>query len=180
VLGPADYSSTVFAPLVYEIFGSYYAPAYIYVYQIEPLIDDVENWTVNFPWKPPYSSGPSFLDPAFLDLDVVGHDAGTFPGLTGENEVSGAPLQVMAFGPVNKPNNVTYDFDGLLDIGEESDVLWLVSDFPPVYGIGALSDGLPSPGTGLVPVPSPEPGTFMLLMMGIVGLGGVARLRRKA
>jgi hypothetical protein len=172
VLPPGDYTGTVFAPLVVNIFGVAISPLYIYAYQIEPAINDIENWTVNV--KGPYlGSGTSFLD-----LDVVGHSSVTFPNLADENELVGAPLQFMSFGPVNKPDNVTYDFDGLLDIGEESVVLWLLSAMPPTYGIGALTDGLPSPGIGLVPVPSPEPTTLALLLMGIVGVN-VVRRRRK-
>jgi hypothetical protein len=172
VLPPGNYTGTVFAPLVEGIFGVAISPLYIYAYQIEPAINDIENWTVNV--KGPYlGSGTSFLD-----LDVVGHSSVTFPNLAAENELVGAPLQFMSFGPINKPDNVTYDFDGLLDIGEESEVLWLLSAMPPTYGIGALSNGLPSPGIGLVPVPSPEPTTLVLLLMGIVGVN-VVRRRRK-
>jgi hypothetical protein len=172
VLPPGDYTGTVFAPLVADIFGVTISPLYIYAYQIEPAINDIENWTVNV--KGPYlGSGTSFLD-----LDVVGHSSAIFPNLAAENELVGAPLQFMSFGPINKPDNVTYDFDGLLDIGEESEVLWLLSAMPPTYGIGALSNGLPSPGIGLVPVPSPEPTTLVLLLMGIVGVN-VVRRRRK-
>jgi hypothetical protein len=177
VLPPGDYTGTVFAPLVADIFGDTISPLYIYAYQIEPAINDIENWTVNV--KGPYlGSGTSFLD-----LDVVGHSSVTFPNLgtpppPAENELVSAPLETMKVGPINKPDNVTYDFDGTLDIGEESEVLWLLSAMPPTYGIGALSDGLPSPGTGLVPVPSPEPTTLALLLMGIVGVN-VVRRRRK-
>jgi hypothetical protein len=186
VLPPGDYTGTVFAPLVEDIFGPFdpgdpiVSPLYIYAYQIEPAINDIENWTVNV--KGPYlGSGTSFLD-----LDVVGHDETIFPNLGDthpnpppkENELPSASLQFMNFGPIEKPDNVTYDFDGLLDIGEESEVLWLLSAMPPTYGIGALSDGLPAPGIGLVPVPSPEPTTLALLLMGIVGVN-VVRRRRK-
>jgi hypothetical protein len=178
VLPPGDYTGTVFAPLVEDIFGPFepgdpiVSPLYIYAYQIEPAINDIENWTVNV--KGPYlGSGTSFLD-----LDVVGHSSVIFSNLAAENELVGAPLQFMSFGPINKPDNVTYDFDGLLGIGEESEVLWLLSAMPPTYGIGALSNGLPAPGTGLVPVPSPEPTTLALLLMGIVGVN-VVRRRRK-
>lgn len=181
VLPPGDYTGTVFAPLVSDIFGTSVSPSFIYAYQVEPLINDIEDWTVNV--KGPYTGTGT----SFLDLDLVGHDippAGAFPNLgapppPAENEVLGAPLQFMAFGPVNKPDNVTYDFDGLLDSGEESEVLWLLSDMPPTYWIGALSDGLPSPGTGLVPVPSPEPTTGMLLMMSVLGLGVIISRRRQ-
>lgn len=184
VLPPGDYTGTVFAPLVESIFGTgvFATPFYIYAYQIEPAINDIENWTVNV--KGPYiGTGTSSLD-----LDLVGHDvplAGAFPNLgasppPAESEVLGAPLQPMMFGPVNKPDNVTYDFDGDLDAGEESEVLWLLSDMPPTYWIGALSDGLPSPGIGLVPVPSPEPATVLLMMGALLGLGVVSRRRQKA
>jgi hypothetical protein len=177
VLPPGDYTGTVFAPLVADIFGygpddPRISPLYIYAYQIEPAINDIENWTVNV--KGPYlGSGTSFLD-----LDVVGHSSAIFPNLAAENELVGAPLETMKSGPVNKPDNVTYDFEGTLGIGQESEVLWLLSAMPPTYGIGALSDGLPAPGTGLVPVPSPEPTTLALLLMGIVGVN-VVRRRRK-
>jgi len=185
VLPPGNYTGTVFEPLVRNIFSidpndPAISPLYIYAYQIEPAIDDIEDWTVNV--KGPYlGSGTSFLD-----LDTVGHDETTFPNLgdtppnppPDENELAGATLQPMAFGPINKPDNVTYDFDGLLDLGEESEVLWLLSEMPPTYGIGALSDGLPSPGVGLVPVPSPEPATLALMLMGIIG-ANIVRRRRK-
>ena len=172
VLPPGDYTDTVFASLVENIFGAFVSPLYIYAYQIEPAINDIENWTVNV--RGPYlGSGTSLLD-----LDVVGHDAATFPNLDGEHELVDAELQSMSFGPVEKPDNVTYDFDGQLDVGEESEVLWLISEMPPTYGIGALSNGLPAPGIGLVPVPSPEPATLVLLLMGVVG-ANIVRRRRK-
>jgi len=178
VLPPGDYTGTVFATLVEDIFGPFdpgdpiVSPLYIYAYQIEPAIKDIENWTVNV--RGPYlGSGTSSLD-----LDDVGHNAATFPNLAGEHELDGATLQYMSYGPVEKPDNVTYDFDGELDVGEESEVLWLISEMPPTYGIGALSNGLPAPGTGLVPVPSPEPATLVLLLMGVVG-ANIVRRRRK-
>ncbi len=186
VLPPGDYTNTVFAPLVIDVFDiepgfPAVAPVYIYAYQVEPAINDIEDFTVNV--RGPYlGSGTSFLD-----LDDVGHDAAIFPNLGGaipppENEVDVATLQFMTFGPIEKPDNVTYDFDGELNASdiEESEVLWLVSEMPPTYWIGVLSNGLPAPGTGLVPVPSPEPATLVLLMMGAIGLGIVSRQRRKA
>jgi len=180
VLGPADYTSTVFAPLVTDIFGSPVALAYIYAYQIEPLIEDISIFTVHF--APASITGAGFSN---LDLDLVGHDASIFSNLgptpsPAENEIAGAPLVTPTGVEIDPGNNVSWKFATRdLDPGRESYVLWILSDLPPVYGIATAQDRLPSPGAGTVPVPSPEPGTFVLLMMGIMGLGGVARLRRK-
>lgn len=70
-----------------------------------------------------------------------------------------------------------FSFSNTLAVDMYSSVAFLISPNAPKYGMGSLQDGGYTRGD--VPVPSPEPGTFALLGLGLplLGWGYARRLR---
>jgi hypothetical protein len=129
------------------------------------------------------------LDANFTDfaITVKGHTAANYPNLSGEFE----PFPGTRKNPDNVgfiPGGVRFDFrpDGNTPIGpgHESSILVAYSLLPPTYGPAKASD-TPNIGSasrvewrGLVPVPTPEPGTVVLLL-GAMGVGFLSRRYRR-
>ncbi|MFA0783191.1 PEP-CTERM sorting domain-containing protein [Fervidibacter sacchari] len=81
-----------------------------------------------------------------------------------------------------RPSDVTYYFGPSatweISVGNQSTVLAAYAIVPPTYGIATAMNSGVSWG-GKVPIPSPEPGTVVLLVLGTVGMGILRRYRRK-
>jgi hypothetical protein len=160
VLGPGSYAGTNYASLVNTAFGSTTSTGYLYLYQVESHLQNLnilslevgQNTVKNFGFVPN------------LDLDTV-HN------IAGEDEPAGggAPLQ----SPTNTElaANLTWFFGPGLDNGVESTTLWYTSDLRPTYGWAAAQDSIPpSPGKGFLPVPVPVPGAVILGLLGLAAL----------
>ena len=168
VFNPAAYDGSAFDSLITGIIGSDSLTEYLYVYQIEargsPDIDDVENLTLYF------STGlASGAGSYAADLDTW-HNSGNFGNLATEGEDAGASLVALQAGPAFHATNVTWDYDGLLDTGEESHVAWLTSPNKPGYFPSLVSN---TAGTGgRIPAPTPEPASMVLMGIGLLGIAG--------
>jgi hypothetical protein len=98
------------------------------------------------------------------------------------------PLQPLGASTALNPtdNTVTWTFPPLAP-GFQSDTMYFLSTLPPVYGNAVAQDSTPpSPwgslaplgGAQPVPVPAPEPGTFVLMGLGTVALVFARRVKR--
>ena len=115
------------------------------------------------------------LDDAPFNHNIVGEEEGFV--LT--------PTVGTVFSP--DINNVTWTFANI-ELGQETDTLFFISTLPPVYGVGSILNSSPpspwsslAPGGNPVPIPAavPEPGTALLLGLGIAGSYLVARRSKK-
>jgi len=188
VLAPGDYTGTIYAPFVVHVFGSPIATEYLYLYQVEGRATGNNSFTIYV--TGPWSGGGTFT--TALDLDewvdsnnIVHkvHDSSNFPYLAGELEVPSAPLvEPNDFGTT--PSELgelfqwTWSSENRLDAGEESYVLFITSPAPPTYGRATLKDTY-SGRTLTIAVPSPEPASFVLLLMGVAASGVILRRKTK-
>jgi len=169
-------------------------PAWGYYYQVENPQRAAHGSVEVFIVESPLFYAVDFfyrkdLDADFTDfsLTVKGHTATNYPNLSGEFEPSPGTIK----NPDNVgfiPGGVRFDFrpSGNTPIGpgHESSILVAYSLLPPIYGPAKASD-TPDLGSasrvewrGLVPVPSPEPGTVVLLL-GAMGVGFLSRRYRR-
>jgi hypothetical protein len=170
VLNPADYTDTAFEGLVTDVSGGAVLSQYLYLYQVESMLNGANFFTVD--------AAAAYVSAAGAnagDLDAV-HNAGVFANLAGENEVAAGLVFPNLWN--TDPDNTTWVFIvPPVDSGKESDVLWITSDWAPVYNRGNLQDG--QNGSGMVPVPKPAVpdagSTVMLLGFAVTGLGLLAR-----
>jgi hypothetical protein len=169
-------------------------PAWGYYYQVENPQRAAHGAVEVFIVESPLFYAVDFfrnkdLDANFTDfaITVKGHTAANYPNLSGEFE----PFPGTRKNPDNVdfiPGGVRFDFrpDGNTPIGpgHESSILVAYSLLPPTYGPAKASD-TPNLGSasrvewrGLVPVPTPEPGTVVLLL-GAMGVGFLSRRYRR-
>jgi len=117
------------------------------------------------------------LDTGFSDIhgSVPGHTAANYPNLAAEFEPTPGPPSLSLY-------DVTYYFGppptAEIAVGNQSAVLVAYAFAPPMYGI-ATAQNTAVQWEGLVPVPSPEPGTVVLLVLGTVGMGILSRRYRR-
>lgn len=105
--------------------------------------------------------------------------------LAGESEPSPGTIQNPAYALYEVPDPplspyVSWVFgppQGLLN-NRQSSVLFGYAITPPQYKT-ATAYGANTMWTGSVPVPSPEPGAVVLLLLGMMGIGGLAHRRRR-
>jgi hypothetical protein len=169
-------------------------PAWGYYYQVENPDQAAHGAVEVFIVESPLFYAVGFfkdqdLDANFTDFAtlVKGHTATNYPNLSGEFEPSpGIIKNPDNVGPI--PGGVRFDFrpDGNTPIGpgHESSILVAYSLLPPTYGPAIAAD-TPNLGSksrvewrGLVPVPTPEPGTVVLLL-GAMGVGFLSRRYRR-
>jgi hypothetical protein len=177
VLAPGDYTDTIYEPFVFAVFGSPKSSEYLYLYQVEGRSKGNNSFTIYV--TGPWSNGGIFTSD--LDLDKV-HNSSNFPYLAGEFEVASAPLVgPERFRILNSPLGNLFQciwVDNTLDANEESYVLFITSPAPPKYGYATLKDTY-SGNTFTIPVPSPEPSSFVLLLMGVAASGVILRRKTK-
>jgi len=179
VLAPGNYIGTIYEPFVIPIFGSPVAPEYVYLYQVEGRAAGNNSFTI-------YVTGPYNLSGTFtsaIDLDDV-HNSSNFSYLSGEMEVAGATLVspnnfgIITGTPFGDLFQWTWNPGNTLDANEESYVLYITSPAPPMYGYATLKDTY-SGSTYTIAVPSPEPASFALLLMGLAASGVILRRKTK-
>ena len=184
------------------------ANVWAYYYQIEnDTPTTVSAFTVLTPGPPFFAAGgPGLgfdLDVGFVDplsgLEVSPH-LGTLLGGPFANLDPPDPESENAVGGIDLAESVGIDFDnttwgfsssphptGELPPGWQSEVLIAYAFAPPMYGEAEALDSpaigpwkSTNPGGQLLPVPSPEPTTAALLIMGMLGLGAIRWRRQKA
>jgi hypothetical protein len=160
---------------------------YYYYYQLEnPTSTAIEDFVVyaGVPWL-----SVTILAGDLDSTDVAGlgsaHTSANYANLGGapaENEF-GTQLSLItpsAYGPLGSLAIWTF-FPSTVGTGRESVILYGTSAFGPRYGTAVGSDGFDwsstNPGGEAVPVPAPEPGSFLLLGTGLLGIATVARYR---
>jgi hypothetical protein len=169
-------------------------PAWGYYYQVENPEQAAHGSVQVFIVESPLFYAFDFfrnkdLDANFTDfaLTVKGHTATNYPNLSGEFEPSPGTIK----NPDNVgfiPGGVRFDFrpsgDTPIPTGHESSILVAYSLLPPTYGPAKATD-TPDPDSssrvewrGFVPVPTPEPGT-VLLLLGAMGVGFLSRRYRR-
>lgn len=166
-------------------------PVWGYYYQLEnpeaqAATKTIAIFTVNTPYAPFFDAGfiaDQSLDVNFVDIglgSVPGHNPSNYP-LAGETEPSPGTVQNPTTTPSLSTTDVTFFFGPSptteIAVGNQSAVLIGYAFAPPTYYTGQAQDS-DVQWKGKVPVPSPEPGAAVLLMMGLMGIG-VIRWSRK-
>ena len=113
----------------------------------------------------------------------VGLESGAIARNPGEDTSPDAPGQSGGQSPLMArvgSTSVSWLFDPGVPVGGHSTTLIFTSPYRPTWKSGALADGgLPTPGSGLLPSPIPEPATAALLLVGVAA-PLIARRRRRA
>jgi hypothetical protein len=171
-------------------------PVWGYYYQVENPQGSAHGSVQVFIVESPLFYAAEFIKNKDLDADftdfynygpVRGHTAEYYSNLSGEFEPSPGDIKnPTAVGPI--PGGVRFDFrpsgDTPIGTGHESSILIAYSLLPPTYGPAKATD-TPDPDSasrvewrGFVPVPTPEPGT-VLLLLGAMGVGFLSRRYRR-
>ena len=153
----ADVDFAVYAPLAYPGSDPSFGADYAYVYQI--FNDALSTVGVGF-----FSVG--------LEDGSGAHHAGQDTSADAPGLAAGQSPSLAMVGSTS----VYWLFDPDVPADGHSTTLLFTSPYEPTWKSSALADGgLPTPGSGLLPSPTPEPATMALLALGGVGM----LLRRK-
>jgi len=148
----ADVDFAVYAPLAYPGSDPSSGADYVYAYQI-------------------FNSALSTVDVSFFS---VGLEAGSGAHYAGQDISTGAPGLSAGQSPSLAhvgSTSVYWLFDPGVPVGGHSTTLLFTSPYRPIWKSGALADGgLPTPGSGFLPSPTPEPATLALMALGGLGL----------
>ena len=148
----ADVDFAVYAPLAYPGSDPSSGADYVYAYQI-------------------FNSALGTVDVSFFS---VGLEGGSGAHHAGEDISAGAPGLAAGQSPSLAKvgsTSVYWLFDPDVPVGGHSTTLLFTSPYQPTWKSSALADGgLPTPGSGLVTSPIPEPATLALMALGGVGL----------
>ncbi|VAX35700.1 hypothetical protein MNBD_PLANCTO02-1875 [hydrothermal vent metagenome] len=157
----------------------------VFFYQVTATSLSAQVNGVTIPVLDPWVSAGFLSGEVFADADGsvgLGNNLGT--DSTGPNAPSvdgvstGFATDALAVNPATgSPSNQTFGFDGLgLTNGQTSSVFFLTSNSQPVTPLFANAN-LSGGGTPLLPASNPEPGSLILLSMGMAGV--VYRRRKK-
>jgi len=170
-----------------------------YYYQIENPTGQVAGGTVSAfsvatPGPPFIGAGyfsksdieNDFIDPINSSVTIKGHTDLNYSNLGSSPPPAETELATLGTGwdpvafPIPAPTGTTWSFGSgptEVPVGYESSILFAYATAPPMYGsVTALDNGIA--WSGLVPVPSPEPGAAALLMMGLTAFGVLTYRRR--
>lgn len=172
------------------------APVWGYYYQLEnpetqpSPSKTIAIFTIETPGPPFFDANfiaNQSLDENFVDIGAVpGHNPDNYPNL-GDNPPFPPPRETEPVpGNIQNPTappsltsfDVTFYFGppptAEIAVGNQSTVLIGYAFAPPMYGT-ATAQNTNVQWSGLVPVPSPEPGIVILLAMGLVGIAAYRR-----
>ncbi|MCA9500062.1 MAG: PEP-CTERM sorting domain-containing protein [Nitrospira sp.] len=147
---------------------------YTYEYQIE---NDTGSIIKNFSIT---AGNVLSVGETFSDLDVTSPHV--FGGVDTENSGNGVDASPIIDSGFNGTQvSWTWGQSSPLDNGYESPILWFTSSVAPTFGNGTIQDSLvnwasTNVGSDKIPVPTPEPTTFL---GGALGLAAVAWYTRR-
>jgi len=188
----ADVDYAAFAPGKFDDFLSEFSisfthsvpsSSYVYAYQVHAVATtspQAESFSVGLS----FSQGVDGTAPSFIPLSAYGNGTGE----NGDEEPNA--LQFSGTPPTSalwefRKEIVPNFFQGTLDQGEYSAILFFSASHGPKYDSAQVSAGLASgksdfndlANTG-APVPAPEPGSLILFALGGLGLLALDRRRR--
>jgi len=151
VLTGGCYDNTDFAGLVNDVFGSTDIPMgqYLYAYKVESLVNNGGAFSVNL------ADSNNLIKAGSTNMDMDDcHNENNFVNLGDSIE----PPAEFSFGeqgnlvscngdPLVDGNNLTWNFEDSIDEGEESAVMWFVSDSTPSYRPAVFLNGGIDDGT---------------------------------
>ncbi len=156
----AEVDYAVYAPAAYPGDDPSPGDKYVYVYQI---FNDLAS-----------TVGVAFFSVGLEDGSGANH-AGDDASEDAPGTAGGQSQSLEMVGTAS----VYWLFDPDVSIGAHSTTLLFTSPNAPAWKSGAMADGgLPTPGSDLLPSPTPEPATIALMATGLA-LVGIGRARRR-